>query len=127
MKPSIQKKIVLIYLCTIIIIMLVSGTYIVYGTEEEHYINIQRTIENIAEQVENSGNRDLNKTTTSNIENYETYILSPEGIIESSNNRRATIGSKQDAAVVIEARNTKRVPHHLLNIFPVLKAVEMGI
>lgn len=107
MKPSIQKKIVLIYLCTIIIIMLVSGTYIVYGTEERDYTNIQQTIKNIAEQIENSGNKDLNEATTNNIENYETYILSPEGIIESSNNPRATIGSKQDAAVVIEARNTK--------------------
>lgn len=108
MKPSIQKKIVLIYLCTIIIIMLVSGTYIVYGTEERDYTNIQQTIENIAENIENSGNTDLNEATTNNIENYETYILSPEGIIESSSNRRANIGSKQDAAVVIAARNTKK-------------------
>lgn len=108
MKPSIQKKIVLIYLCTIIIIMLVSGTYIVYGTEERDYTNIQQTIENIAENIENSGNTDLDEATTNNIENYETYILNSEGIIESSNNRRATIGSKQDAAVVIAARNTKK-------------------
>lgn len=108
MKPSIQKKIVLIYLCTIIIIMLVSGTYIVYGTEERDYTNIQQTIENIAENIENSGNTDLDEATTNNIENYETYILSPEGIIESSSNRRANIGSKQDAAVVIAARNTKK-------------------
>ena len=108
MKPSIQKKIVLIYLCTIIIIMLVSGTYIVYGTEERDYTNIQQTIENIAENIENSGNTDLDEATTNNIENYETYILSSEGIIESSSNRRANIGSKQDAAVVIAARNTKK-------------------
>lgn len=106
--------------------MLVSGTYIVYGTEEEHYLNIQRTIENIAEQVENSGSRDLSKTTTSNIENYETYILNLEGIIESSNNPRATIGSKQDAAVVIEARNTKKSATSPIKHFSSLKSSRDG-
>lgn len=126
MKPSIQKKIVLIYLCTIIIIMLVSGTYIVYGTEERDYTNIQQTIENIAENIENSGNTDLDEATTNNIENYETYILSPEGIIESSNNRRANIGSKQDAAVVIAARNTKKSATSPIKHFSSLRSSRDG-
>ena len=125
MKTSIQKKIVLIYLCTIIIIMLVSGTYIVYRTEARDYANIQQTIENIAENIVNSGNKDLNEATN-NIANYETYILSPEGIIESSNNRRATIGSKQDSAVVIETRNTKKSATSPIKHFSSLRSSRDG-
>lgn len=126
MKPSIQKKIVLIYLCTIIIIMLVSGTYIVYKTEERDYQNIQKDIQSIAETIANSGNTNLNETTTNNIESYETYILSPEGIIESSNNRRATLGKKKDEAVVIEARNTKKSATSPIKHFSSLKRNREG-
>lgn len=103
MKPSIQKKIVLIYLCTIIIIMLVSGTYIVYGTEERDYTSIQHAIENMAETIENNKNFEL----VNIIDSYEVYILDSQGFTHASNTGEG-IGLKKEEAVVIQARTTKK-------------------
>lgn len=53
MKVSIQLKIVMIYLCTIFIIMLISGTFIIYSTEARDYKNIETKMEQISADLEN--------------------------------------------------------------------------
>lgn len=126
MKPSIQKKIVLIYLCTIIIIMLVSGTYIVYGTEERDYTNIQTTIENIAETTENNGRYNLKGVLDSNSQNYEICILNAKGNIEDSNSPKAIIGKKKEVPVVIEAMLKKKKVTAPIKHFSSLKDGENG-
>lgn len=121
MKTSIQKKIVLIYLCTIIIIMLTSGTYIVYGTEQRDYTSIQRAIENMAETIENNQNFNL----VGVMDNYEVYTLDGEGFIKFSN-VSSEIEAKKEAAVVIEARNTKKSATAPIKHFSSLKNKEKG-
>lgn len=121
MKPSIQKKIVLIYICTIVIIMLVSGTYIVYGTEERDYTSIQRSIENMAETIENNRNFDL----VNIMDSYEVYALDAQGFVEVSNTGEE-IGLKKEAAVVIQARHTKKSATSPVKHFSSIKNQERG-
>lgn len=121
MKPSIQKKIVLIYLCTIVIIMLVSGTYIVYGTEERDYVSIQNAIENMAETIENNKNFNLAGV----MDTYEIYTLDAKGIVQYANYPEE-IHKKKESAVVIQARNTKKSATAPIKHFSSLRNQENG-
>ncbi len=106
MKITIQKKILLIYLCTIIIIMMVSGTYIVYETEARDVNSLINTIQNIAETTENMGRYNLNKVLDSNRDNYEICILDSDGNVEATNNPHVNIGNKEASSIVIECLTT---------------------
>lgn len=102
MRVSIQIKIVLIYLCTIIMIMLVSGTYIVYETEQRDYTNIQKNIESLAKSIENSGNYELDNPSYNIGDSYHAYILDTEGKVESATDGTG-IGTRMTSVQVIEA------------------------
>lgn len=103
---SIQMKIVLIYLCTIIIIMLVSGTFIVYQTEENDFKEIQQTMENMSLHIA-SGNFDIKESASTISESYEIYTLDQEGKVIDSTTSELKIGEKVTSAVVVEAIVTK--------------------
>lgn len=106
---SIQMKIVLIYLCTIIMIMLVSGTFIVYQTEENDFKEIQRTMENMSLHIA-SGNFDIKESASTISESYEIYTLDQEGkVIDSATSelKKLKIGEKVASAVVVAALVTK--------------------
>lgn len=106
MWTSIQMKIVLIYLCTIIIIMLVSGTFIVYQTEENDFKEIQQTMENMSLHIA-SGNFDIKDYGSTISESYEMYTLDQEGRVIDGTKSELKIGEKVTSAVVIEALVTK--------------------
>ena len=106
MWTSIQMKIVLIYLCTIIIIMLVSGTFIVYQTEENDFKEIQQTMENISLHIV-SGNFDIKESASTISESYEIYTLDQEGKVIDSTTSELKIGEKVASAVVVAALVTK--------------------
>ncbi len=108
MKTSIQLKIVLIYLCTIILIMLISGTYIVYRTEEKDYKGIQSTIETMAENIELRRNWNLDDLGNQVGDQYEIYSLDKDGRVERT--IRGTIGRGQivKEEVVIRAIRTQK-------------------
>ncbi len=108
MKTSIQLKIVLIYLCTIIIIMLISGTYIVYSTEERGYKGVQNTIETMAETIELRSNWNLDDLGNQVGDQYIIYSLDSEGRIESSTGGDLSKGDKLQEEVVIRAIRTKK-------------------
>ena len=99
---SIQMKIVLIYLCTIIIIMLVSGTFIVYQTEENDFKEIQQTMENMSLHIA-SGNFDIKESASTISESYEMYTLDQEGKVIDSTTSELKIGEKVTSAVVVAA------------------------
>ena len=99
---SIQMKIVLIYLCTIIIIMLVSGTFIVYQTEENDFKEIQQTMENMSLHIA-SGNFDIKESASTISESYEMYTLDQEGKVIDRNTSELKIGEKVTSAVVVAA------------------------
>ena len=99
---SIQMKIVLIYLCTIIIIMLVSGTFIVYQTEERDFKEVQQTIENMSRNIA-SGNYDIKKLASTISESYEIYTLDQDGKVVDGTESKLKIGEKVTSAVVVEA------------------------
>ena len=108
MKTSIQLKIVLIYLCTIILIMLISGTYIVYRTEEKDYKGIQSNIETMAENIELRRNWSLDDLGNQVGDQYEIYSLDKDGRVERT--IRGTIGRGQivKEEVVIRAIRTQK-------------------
>lgn len=116
MRISIQLKIVMIYLCTILIIMLVSGSFIVYNTETRTYSSIQNTIETIAENLETRISWDLLDQLTasefakeigsSNV-NVEITILTPEGKVYYTTGRRNE-GETISSEVVLSAISTKK-------------------
>ena len=108
MRTSIQLKIVLIYLCTIIIIMLISGTYIVYSTEERSYESVQSTIENMAENIEERGNWNLDDLSNQVDDQYEIYCLDSEGRVESTTGGKLSIGERVKEEVVVRAKRTKK-------------------
>ena len=108
MKTSIQIKIVLIYLCTIILIMLISGTYIVYRTEEKDYKSVQSIIETMAENIELRRNWSLDDLENQVGDQYEIYSLNKDGRVESTPG--GTIGKGQivKEEVVIRAIRTQK-------------------
>lgn len=120
MKISIQVKIVLIYLCTIIMIMLVSGTYIVYEMEQSNYLTIQHNVESLAENIENSGNYELDNPSYNIGDSYSAFILSQDGRVE-----RATDGTGMqtciDSPIVIAAMTSLKNETTVLKHFSTLR------
>ena len=111
MRTSIQMKIVLIYLCTIIMIMLVSGTYIVYQTEERGFTNVQNTMKSIADtiaSVAEDGEYDLKNAGSNVSDNYKVYLLDGDGRVEAMNSNSSEtgirLGDRVASEVVIEVR-----------------------
>lgn len=107
MRISIQIKIVLIYLCTIIMIMLVSGTYIVYQTEQRDYKSIQVRAESLAENIENNGDYRLDNPAYNFGSNYRVYILTPQGKVISASDGTG-VGQVIASEVVIAVIHTER-------------------
>ena len=108
MKTSIQLKIVLIYLCTIILIMLISGTYIVYRTEEKDYANVQDSIETKAEYIEFKRNWSLDDLENQVGDQYEIYCLDKDGRVESTTGGTIEEGQIVKEEVVIRAIRTQK-------------------
>lgn len=111
MRTSIQTKIVFIYLCTIIIIMLISGTYIVYQTEQRDFTRVQQTMKNIGDNIASmasDGQYDLKNAGSTISDNYEVYLLDGEGKVEDGNRQGFRIGEKLASKVVVEARVNKK-------------------
>ena len=103
-KVSIQTKVILIYLCIIIMIMVVSGTFIVYQTEENDFKNIQQTMENISYQIASTGSYDDIKEAASNIsDSYGIYTLDQDGRVIDNSKYELQIGEKVKSEVVISA------------------------
>ena len=83
-KASIQMKIVCIYLCTIIMIMLVSGTFIVYQTEARDIKVVQKTMENITYNIASMESYDIRDSASNISANYEIYLLDDRGNVISN-------------------------------------------
>ena len=108
MKIGIQIKAVVIYICTIIIIMLVSGTYIIYSTEQRDYMDMQTKIESMAEHIELRMNWNLEEIKSQIDEEYEIYILNQEGIVETKTTGKIDEGEVIREEVVIRALSTRK-------------------
>ena len=108
-KASIQMKIVCIYLCTIIMIMLVSGTFIVYQTEARDIKVVQKTMENITYNIASMESYDIRDSASNISANYEIYLLDDRGnvisnsIPESNSTPELRIGDKVTSPVVVDA------------------------
>ena len=103
---KIQLKIVLIYLCTIIIIMLVSGTYIVYSTEQSTFGNVQETLVNKAEYIEEQMRLGLDGLASQIGEQHAVYILNNEGEVVRQTGNKYKVGSLVKEEVVIRVLYT---------------------
>ncbi len=101
LRSSIQTKIILIYLCTIIMIMLVSGTYIVYQTENRDFKSMQECMENISRNTAKTGSYDIRESTSNITYSYEVYKLDKEGRVLQGSTPEIEIGEKVTSDVVI--------------------------
>lgn len=100
---SIQTKIVLIYICTIIIIMIVSGTFIVYQTEEQDFNEIKQTMENMSRNIASSGNYDIKMPENAISDSYEIYTLDKDGRVIDGTSNDLKFGERPPSDVVVEA------------------------
>lgn len=114
MRTSIQVKIVMIYLCVIIIVMMVIGTFIVYNIEERDYKNIQANLEKIAANMEvtlnwqSGDNLALDIKSKMNILNENhIYILDAQGKVDIGTSSQLLVGDTVTSEVVIRAISTK--------------------
>ncbi|WP_157047744.1 ATP-binding protein [Cellulosilyticum ruminicola] len=126
MKLSIQMKIVMIYLCTIIIIMLISGTFIVYSTEERDYKSIQSEMEQLTESIATRYEWDLKEEDTDeilkeylNLTNGKSkiYRLDNTGRVDWGTSNAISEGTTVAQEVVIRAINTKEFAMAPINHF----------
>ena len=101
-KTSIQAKIVLIYLCTIIMIMLVSGTYIVYKIENNDFYDVQKTMENISRHIASTESNSIKDSAGNINNNYEVYMLDQAGKVIDSSTSFFKIGEMVASEVVIQ-------------------------
>lgn len=133
MKTSIQMKIVLIYLCTIIMIMLVSGTLIVYQNEQREFTTVQNTMESIAYNIASmtgAGDYDLKNSGNNISDIYEVYLLDKEGRVEDSSKIKDStrpeikIGDKVDSQLIIDVRVNKNTVTSALRHFSSLTSKE---
>ncbi len=111
MKTSIQLKIVMIYLSIILIIMIVSGTFIVYNIEERDYKTIQANIEKRAADLEVRLNwqtitkEDIKDKVDSDGKEH-IYILTPDGKVSFGTSSELMRGETVKSEVVIRAIST---------------------
>lgn len=126
MKLSIQTKIVMIYLCTIIIIMLISGTFIVYSTEARDYKTIQSEMEQLTQSIATRYEWDLKQEDTDemlkeylNLTNGKSkiYRLDETGRVEWGTSNAIQEGTTIAQEVVIRAINTKEFAMAPINHF----------
>ncbi|MBP3886698.1 MAG: HAMP domain-containing protein [Cellulosilyticum sp.] len=103
LRSSIQTKILLIYLCTIIIIMLVSGTYIVYQIEHDNFKDMQQIMQNVSRHIAASENEDIEASAGNISDNYEIYKLDADGRVIDNTTAELEIGEKVYSDVVIAA------------------------
>ncbi len=126
MKLSVQAKIVMIYLCTIIIIMLISGTFIVYSTEQRDYKQVQSEMEQLTESIAtryewNQKQADIDETLKQylNLTNGRSkiYRLDATGKVEWGTSNMIPEGTTVAQEVVIRAINTKEFAMASVNHF----------
>lgn len=122
MKSSIQWKIVGIYLCVVLIIMIASGTFIIYSIEESHKEKIKEELVYSANTIEErllaDGDVDLEddlSTTADTLKSivalnmHQIYILDAEGRMRlATTSNTWETGESVTANVVIEAVKTKQ-------------------
>lgn len=116
MRTSIQLKIVMIYLSVIVIIMMVSGTFIVYNIEERDYRNIQTELEKIADDLEvrldwdtdNEQTEEVIRDKLDRINENQVYILDPQGRVQLATGSDFVVGQTVPSQVVISAISTKK-------------------
>ena len=106
MKISIQIKIVLIYICTIIMIMVVGGTYIVFKTEEKDYKHLQNRVEGVALNVEAKAEYELDNPTLNPDNSFRVFMLDADGNVITATDGTAP-GTIIKSDVVIAAIYTK--------------------
>ena len=104
LRSSIQTKIILIYLCTIIMIMIVSGTYIVYTTESQDVKEVQQIMESTSSTIASTGTYDIGQPNSNVSEIYEIYILDSDGRVIKNSKSGLEIGQKVTTEVVIAAK-----------------------
>lgn len=107
-KITIQSKIILIYLSTIVMIMLASGTYIVYQTEERDLSSVQQTMKNISYNLVSTGTTDIRNAVSNLNDYYEIYCLNSDGIVLMGSSPSYKIGEKIASPMVIETIITHR-------------------
>ncbi|MBE6023239.1 MAG: cell wall metabolism sensor histidine kinase WalK [Cellulosilyticum sp.] len=107
-RSSIQTKIILIYLCIIVMIMIVSGTFIVYRTEQEEFESISETMEYIGYNVATMESYNMKKAASNISNNYEIYILDQEGRVKDYSSSDLKIDEKVSSEVVIDAIANQR-------------------
>ncbi|PHV70194.1 hypothetical protein CS063_12000 [Sporanaerobium hydrogeniformans] len=117
MRTTIQIKIVMIYLSIILMIMMVSGTFIVYNIEERDYRSIQASLEQLAQEIEIRLNWQADNTVSSedirdkmsNIINENSfYLLKPNGQVEHATGVEWAVGDFVRSPVVIDAITNKK-------------------
>lgn len=126
MKLSIQAKIVMIYLCTIVIIMLISGTFIVYSTEQRDYKQVQSEMEQLTDSIAtryewNQKQDDIDEMLKEylNLTNGKSkiYRLDATGKVEWGTSNAIPEGETVSQEVVIRAINTKEFAMASVNHF----------
>lgn len=83
--------------------MLVSGTYIVYSTEQNDYMDMQNKIKSMAEQIELRMNWNLDELKNQIDEEYEIYILDESGKVETKTTGTLAEGEIVKEEVIIRA------------------------
>lgn len=121
MKSSIQWKLVGIYLCVVLIIMIVSGSFIVYSIEDKQYLSMKEDISRIAMQIEETLGLEKNVNLEENIEliegrlkkilalnSYQIYVLDSEGRVRLGTSTIHDIDSIVESDVVVSAIITSK-------------------
>lgn len=129
MKSSIQWKIVSIYLCVVLIIMMVCGSFIVYNIEDKQYKSMQEDMSRIARQIEETLGIEKGFNLDDNIEDIEgrlkkivalnpcaIYVLDATAHVQLSTDDDFKIGQIVDSEIVANTRqigkaSTSSIPH----------------
>ncbi len=124
MKSSIQWKVVIIYLCIVVIIMITSGTFIIYNIEERQYEEVEVQLKKIAdysqfilepekqtegdivwEEIESKLKPTMAIATNSN---NKIYVLDKEGYLQVEGDGMRQKGERVRERVVIATLNSKK-------------------
>lgn len=114
MKASIQWKIMLIYLSIVLVIMVVSGSFIIFNIENTHYEKIKKelassaeiiesrlVIENDVQFEESMAEVESTLATMIALNKHSIYILDPEGRVRLGSKPKPAIGELIDYKKVI--------------------------
>jgi two-component system sensor histidine kinase VicK len=124
MKTSIQWKMVSIYLCVVLIIMIVSGSFIIYNIEEKQYQSMQEDLGRIGLQIEETLGMGGAFNLTQNVEvmeerlqkvvalnNAQIYVLGADGRVLLGTASEHLVGAVVGSEIVIQALVTKESAH----------------